>query len=143
MKREIPGTMSHVFKHILSQAARVKFIDGGARKSDPDDCDDDSFQLCFSMEFWMCYMICYMGFWICYMICYMGLWIVQWLNGKRLNNGTRNDELSVKASEPVRKRKCGSSGVGQTPLREWHDLHDLGKRKSHHFGRHSPFYHPP
>ena len=38
--------MSHVFQNILQHAARVKFIDGGARKSDPDDCDDDNFQ-CF------------------------------------------------------------------------------------------------
>ena len=36
--------MSHVFQNILLHAARVRFIDGGARKSDPDDCDDDSFQ---------------------------------------------------------------------------------------------------
>jgi len=38
--------MSHVFQNILPHAARVRFIDGGARKSDPDDCDDDDLQ-CF------------------------------------------------------------------------------------------------
>ena len=41
---EKPGNMSHVFQNILPHAARVRFIDGGARKSDPDDCDDDNVQ---------------------------------------------------------------------------------------------------
>ena len=43
--------MSHVFQNILPHAARVRFIDGGARKSDPDDCDDDNFQCCFFLFF--------------------------------------------------------------------------------------------
>ena len=43
--------MSHVFQNILPHAARVRFIDGGARKSDPDDCDDDNFQCCFFFSF--------------------------------------------------------------------------------------------
>ena len=43
--------MSHVFQNILSLAARVRFIDGGARKSDPDDCDDDNLQCVFFLYF--------------------------------------------------------------------------------------------
>ena len=43
-KIEKPGNMSHVFQNILPHAARVRFIDGGARESDADDCDDDSYQ---------------------------------------------------------------------------------------------------
>ena len=39
--------MSHVFENILPHAARVRFIDGGARKSDPDDSDGDNSQCCF------------------------------------------------------------------------------------------------
>ena len=36
--------MYHEFQNILLHAARVRYIDGGARKSDPDDCDDDNLQ---------------------------------------------------------------------------------------------------
>ena len=43
--------MYHEFQNILLHAARVRFIDGGARKSDPDDCDDDHFQCCFFLFF--------------------------------------------------------------------------------------------
>ena len=43
--------MSHVFQNILPHAARVRFIDGGARKSDPDDCDDDNCQCLFFLCF--------------------------------------------------------------------------------------------
>ena len=46
--------MSHVFQNILPHAARVRFIDGGARKSDPDDCDDDNFQCCCFFLFSSC-----------------------------------------------------------------------------------------
>ena len=46
--------MSHVFQNILPHAARVRFIDGGARKSDPDDCDDDNVQCCFFCLFSSC-----------------------------------------------------------------------------------------
>ena len=39
-----------------------------------------------------------------------------------------------KGIRALRKRKCGTSGVGQTPLRKWHDVHDLGKWQLWHFG---------
>ena len=45
---ELAGNMSQVSQNILLHARRVKFIDGGARKSDPDDCDVDNSQCCFS-----------------------------------------------------------------------------------------------
>ena len=35
------------FQNILLHAARVRFIDGGARKSDPDECDDDNLRCVF------------------------------------------------------------------------------------------------
>ena len=36
--------MYHEFQNILLHAARVRFTECGARKSDPDDCDDDNLQ---------------------------------------------------------------------------------------------------
>ena len=43
--------MYHEFQNVLLRAARVRFIDGGARKSDPDDCDDDNLQCVFFLLF--------------------------------------------------------------------------------------------
>ena len=40
--------MSQEFQNILLHAARVRFIDGSARKFDADDCDNDHLQcVCF------------------------------------------------------------------------------------------------
>ena len=40
--------MSQEFQFIRVRAARVRFIDGGARKFDADDCDNDHLQcVCF------------------------------------------------------------------------------------------------
>ena len=48
---ELAGNMSQVSQNILLHATRVKFIDGGARKSDPDDCYDDNCQCFFFFVF--------------------------------------------------------------------------------------------
>ena len=39
--------MYHEFQNSLLHAERVRFIDGGARKSDDDDCDDDKLRCSF------------------------------------------------------------------------------------------------